>query len=88
VDRLVGTGVLYGAAAAEAQAMSGRHVYVVGGANSAGQAAVHLSKYADKVTLVVRRSTLDETMSAYLVREIEATHGPGPVRQRGGRRSG
>jgi thioredoxin reductase (NADPH) len=73
VDRLVGMGVFYGAAAAEAQAMSGRHVYVVGGANSAGQAAVHLSRYADEVTLVVRRSTLTETMSAYLVREIEAS---------------
>ena len=73
VDRLVGMGVFYGAAAAEAQAMSGQHVYVVGGANSAGQAAVHLSRYADKVTLVVRRSTLHETMSAYLVREIEAS---------------
>lgn len=73
VDRLVGKGVFYGAAAAEAQAMSGRHVYVVGGANSAGQAAVHLSRYADEVTLVVRRSTLTETMSAYLVREIEAS---------------
>ena len=66
-------GVFYGAAAAEAQAMSGRHVYVVGGANSAGQAAVHLSRYADQVTLVVRRATLSETMSAYLVREIEAS---------------
>jgi thioredoxin reductase (NADPH) len=72
VDRLVGRGVFYGAAAAEAQAMSGRHVYVVGGANSAGQAAVHLSRYADEVTLVVRRPRLTETMSAYLVREIEA----------------
>ena len=73
LDRLVGMGVFYGAAAAEAQAMSGRHVHVVGGANSAGQAAVHLSRYADKVSLVVRRSTLGETMSAYLVRQIEAS---------------
>ncbi len=72
LDRLLGRGVFYGAAASEASAMTGRHVYVVGGANSAGQAALHLSRHADKVTILVRRSTLTETMSDYLVRQIEA----------------
>jgi thioredoxin reductase (NADPH) len=52
--------------------MRGRHVFVIGGANSAGQAAVYLSRYADRVTLLVRRGTLTETMSDYLVKEIEA----------------
>ena len=72
LERLVGRGVVYGAAVSEAPAMRGRHVFVVGGANSAGQAAVHLSRYADRVTLLVRRGTLAETMSDYLVREVEA----------------
>ena len=72
LERLVGKGVVYGAAVSEAPAMRGRHVFVVGGANSAGQAAVYLSRYADRVTLLVRRGTLAETMSDYLVREVEA----------------
>jgi thioredoxin reductase (NADPH) len=70
LDRLVGAGVFYGAAVTEAPAMSGQHVYVVGGANSAGQAAVHLAKYAASVTLVVRSGTLAAGMSDYLVKEI------------------
>ncbi len=72
LDRLLGRGVFYGAAAAEAPAMAGRHAYVVGGANSAGQAALHLSRHAEKVTILVRRSSLTETMSDYLIRQIEA----------------
>jgi thioredoxin reductase (NADPH) len=72
LEQLVGRGVVYGAAVSEAPAMRGRHVFVVGGANSAGQAAVYLSRYADQVTLLVRRDTLAETMSDYLVKEIEA----------------
>jgi thioredoxin reductase (NADPH) len=72
LEALVGRGVVYGAAVSEAPAMRGRHVFVVGGANSAGQAAVHLSRYADRVTLLVRRGTLSETMSDYLVKEVEA----------------
>jgi thioredoxin reductase (NADPH) len=72
LERLVGRGVVYGAAVSEAPAMRGRHVFVIGGANSAGQAAVYLSRYADRVTLLVRRDTLTETMSDYLVKEIEA----------------
>ena len=65
--------VFYGAAATEAQAMRGEQVFVVGGGNSAGQAAVHLARYAAQVTVLVRGSTLAETMSDYLVRELEAT---------------
>jgi thioredoxin reductase len=72
LERLVGRGVVYGAAVSEAPAMRGRHVFVVGGANSAGQAAVHLSRYAEQVTVLVRRGTLTETMSDYLVKELHA----------------
>ncbi len=72
VDALVGRGVFYGAAATEAQAMRGEEVVVVGGANSAGQAAVHLARYAAKVTLLVRGPVLGGAMSQYLVRDIEA----------------
>jgi thioredoxin reductase (NADPH) len=71
LEALVGTGVFYGAAVSEAKAMEGQEVYVVGGANSAGQAALHLSKYASRVTLVVRGSSLSASMSSYLIREIE-----------------
>jgi thioredoxin reductase (NADPH) len=71
LEALVGTGVFYGAAVSEAKAMEGQEVYVVGGANSAGQAAMHLSKYASRVTLVVRGSSLSTSMSSYLIREIE-----------------
>jgi thioredoxin reductase (NADPH) len=72
LEELVGAGVFYGAAVSEAQAMKGQEVYVVGGANSAGQAAIHLSKYASRVTLLVRSRSLSTSMSAYLIREIEA----------------
>jgi thioredoxin reductase (NADPH) len=73
LEALVGAGVFYGAAASEAQAMKGEQVFVVGGGNSAGQAAVHLARYAAQVTLLVRGPSLAETMSDYLVRELEAT---------------
>jgi thioredoxin reductase (NADPH) len=72
LEALQGRGVFYGAAVTEASAMRGRHVYVLGGGNSAGQAAVYLSRFADAVTILVRRSGLTETMSDYLIREIEA----------------
>lgn len=72
LERLQGRGVFYGAATTEAPAMRGRHVYVAGGANSAGQAALHLAAYAQAVTLLVRRPTLRETMSDYLIRQIES----------------
>jgi len=73
LEALVGTGVFYGAATSEAQAMTDEHVVVVGGANSAGQAALHLASYAAQVTMVVRGPSLAQTMSEYLVRELQAT---------------
>ncbi|WP_205739693.1 FAD-dependent oxidoreductase [Georgenia sp. SYP-B2076] len=73
LEALQGAGVFYGAAAEEAPLVAGEEVYVVGGANSAGQAALHLARYARRVTLVVRAATLDAGMSHYLVREVEAT---------------
>jgi thioredoxin reductase len=72
LEPLTGRGVFYGAAVSEAPAMRGRHVFVVGGGNSAGQAAVHLSRYADQVTVLIRRPSLTETMSDYLIRELDA----------------
>jgi thioredoxin reductase (NADPH) len=74
LEGLVGAGVFYGAAVSEAQAMKGQEVYVVGGANSAGQAAMHLSKYASQVTLLVRGRSLSTSMSDYLIKEVEAEH--------------
>jgi thioredoxin reductase (NADPH) len=75
LEALVGSGVFYGAATAEADVMTGRRVYVVGGGNSAGQAAVYLARAAEQVTIVIRRPSLAETMSDYLIREIEAHSG-------------
>jgi thioredoxin reductase (NADPH) len=72
LESLVGAGVFYGAATVEAQAVAGRHACVVGGGNSAGQAALHLSKYAKQVTVLVRSTSLAASMSAYLIREIES----------------
>jgi thioredoxin reductase (NADPH) len=73
LNRLIGAGVFYGAAGVMAPAVAGEDVYVVGGANSAGQAALHLAKYAARVTLLVRGSSLAAGMSDYLVRQIQAT---------------
>ena len=70
LEELVGLGVHYGAAMAAARETEGLDVFVVGGGNSAGQAAVHLSRFARSVTILVRRPTLAETMSQYLVGEI------------------
>ncbi|MET1016876.1 MAG: FAD-dependent oxidoreductase [Leifsonia flava] len=67
----VGTAVFYGAAAVEARAQTGRIVHVVGGGNSAGQAALHLGRYAESVTLIIRGRELADSMSAYLVRQLE-----------------
>ena len=73
LDRLVGTGVFYGAAGAEAPALAGEQVYVVGGANSAGQAALHLARFAAQVTLLVRGGSLEAGMSDYLITQLQAT---------------
>jgi thioredoxin reductase len=73
LEELHGRGVLYGAAVSEAPAMRGRKVFVVGAGNSAGQAAVHLAKWADQVTMLVRGQSLAQSMSDYLIRTIRAT---------------
>jgi thioredoxin reductase (NADPH) len=73
LEALVGSGVFYGVAGSETQAMAGRDVFVVGAGNSAGQAALHLARYARQVTMLVRGDSLTRTMSDYLIREIEAT---------------
>jgi thioredoxin reductase (NADPH) len=72
-ERLAGAGVYYGAAMTEAISCRDEDVFVVGGANSAGQAAMHLSKYARKVTMLVRGPDLSATMSQYLIDQIAAT---------------
>jgi len=73
-ERFEGAGVYYGAAATEAATFTDRPVYVIGGANSAGQAAVMFSKTSSSVTMVVRSSSLAEKMSAYLVEQIGGIH--------------
>jgi thioredoxin reductase (NADPH) len=72
LEKLVGAGVFYGAAASDGQGLEGQHVYVVGGANSAAQASVHLSRYAERVTMLVRGDSLAGGMSAYLEQQIES----------------
>lgn len=72
IERFTGAGVYYGAAQTEAIACRNEDVYIVGGANSAGQAAMHFSKYAHKVTMLVR-SSLEKSMSKYLIDQIAAT---------------
>jgi thioredoxin reductase (NADPH) len=73
LDELNGAGVFYGGPASEAHGLKGHDVCVVGGANSAGQAALHLARFARTVRLVVRAGSLDAGMSHYLARQIEAT---------------
>jgi thioredoxin reductase (NADPH) len=68
-----GAGVYYGAATTEASAFRGRRVFVVGGGNSAGQSAVYLARYAREVGIVIRRDSLRDTMSHYLIEQIEKT---------------
>lgn len=70
LEALEGAGVFYGSSPSEARQFTGANVFVVGGANSAGQAAVHLSRYAARVTLLVRGQSLAASMSQYLVDEI------------------
>jgi thioredoxin reductase (NADPH) len=73
LEALIGAGVFYGAAASEARAMRGRHVCVVGAGNAAGQAAAHLAKYADQVTVLMRGDSLEKSMSHYLIAELRGT---------------
>ncbi|HHP7231980.1 MAG TPA: FAD-dependent oxidoreductase [Xenococcaceae cyanobacterium] len=71
--QLTGRGVYYGAAKTEAIACKGEHIYLIGGANSAGQAAMYFSQYASKVTMLVRGDSLTKSMSQYLIEQIAAT---------------
>ena len=72
-ERFEGAGLYYGAATTESGACISQHVFIIGGANSAGQAAVHFAKYAATVTVLVRSDTLQSGMSQYLVDEIART---------------
>ena len=71
LDDMTGRGVYYGSALTEAAACSGQDIFIVGGANSAGQAAVYLSRGAKSVTILVRGSSLEQSMSYYLIQQIE-----------------
>ena len=73
IDRLQGAGIYYGGGATEALACKGEVVYVVGGANSAGQAAMNFAKYAERVIILVRGESLASTMSQYLIDQVKAT---------------
>ena len=73
LDRLIGAGVYYGGTVAEAFFCRGEDIYIVGGANSAGQAALYFSRYARMVTMLVRGESLSDSMSRYLINQIEST---------------
>ena len=73
IEHLQGAGVYYGGGTSEALACKGETVYIIGGANSAGQAAMHFSKFAGKVVMLVRGVSLAATMSHYLIEQIEKT---------------
>jgi thioredoxin reductase (NADPH) len=73
IDRLQGAGIYYGGGATEALSCQGEIVYVVGGANSAGQAAMNFAKYAERVVILVRGDSLSSTMSQYLIDQIKET---------------
>jgi thioredoxin reductase (NADPH) len=73
IDNFTGAGIYYGAAMTEATACKGKEVFIVGGGNSAGQAAMYLSKFAMNVYIIVRKEDLTRTMSAYLIDQIKET---------------
>ena len=73
MEKLTGAGVYYGASMVDALSCKGEDVFMVGGANSAGQAAIHFAKYAKTVTLLVRGDSLNKSMSSYLVHQINET---------------
>jgi thioredoxin reductase (NADPH) len=72
-DQFSGTGIYYGAAQTEAMSCKGETVYIVGGANSAGQAAMHFARYAEKTHMLVRGDSLEKSMSKYLIDQIART---------------
>lgn len=71
MDRLQGAGIYYGGGMTEAMACKGETIYIIGGANSAGQAAVHFSRYAEKIVMLVRGDSLASSMSQYLIDQIK-----------------
>jgi len=73
IERLHGAGIYYGGGATEALSCKGEVVYVVGGANSAGQAAMNFARYAERVVILVRGASLSSTMSQYLIDQIQQT---------------
>jgi thioredoxin reductase (NADPH) len=73
IDRLQGAGIYYGGGATEALSCKGEIVYVVGGANSAGQAAMNFARYAERVIILVRGESLSSTMSQYLIDQVQET---------------
>ena len=73
INKLTGAGIYYGSATAEAHSCKGKNVFIVGGGNSAGQAAMYLSGFAKNVFIVIRRDSLDSTMSRYLIDQINLT---------------
>ena len=73
IDKLQGAGIYYGGGATEALSCKGETVYIIGGANSAGQAAMNFAKFADRVVILVRGESLSSTMSQYLIDQIERT---------------
>lgn len=73
ISDFTGAGIYYGAAMTEATACKGKEVYIVGGGNSAGQAAMYLSKFAKTVYIIIRKDDLSSTMSAYLIDQLKAT---------------
>jgi thioredoxin reductase (NADPH) len=73
IDRLQGAGVYYGGGVSEAFSCKGETIYVVGGANSAGQAAMNFARYAERVVILVRGESLSSTMSQYLIEQIQRT---------------
>src|SRR6202045_4759878 len=74
IDRLQGAGIYYGGGATEALSCKGEIVYVVGGANSAGQAAMNFAKFAERVFILVRGESLSSSMSQYLIDQVQETH--------------
>lgn len=73
IDSFTGAGIYYGAATTEASACKGKDVFIIGGGNSAGQAAMYLSKFASNVNIIIRKNDLEATMSAYLIEQIDHT---------------
>jgi thioredoxin reductase (NADPH) len=73
IEKLTGAGVYYGSAMSEGESVKGQNVFIVGGANSAGQAAMYLSRFAKNVTLLIRGESLSHSMSRYLIDQIGAS---------------